>query len=134
MAGKVVIVHSLAQAQAALAAAQELNRPITLASAPGASASVGIRWFQEVFAQATAAFPDVRVRAVVDCADRPGEAMAALRCGFKTVRFTGKRSVAAKLATIADQLDAEIDSGRRPALDLLDKHDPFQATRDWLRS
>ncbi len=132
MTGKVVIVHSLSQATAALAAAHELGCPITIASAPGASATVGVRWFQAVVEQACKVYPEVPVRAVIDCAERPGEALAALRCGFKAVRFSGKPAVAVKLAAIAAQLNAEIVTGRQRALDLLDQADPTQATRDWL--
>ncbi|MEM7225029.1 MAG: hypothetical protein AAF495_18775 [Pseudomonadota bacterium] len=132
MAGKVVIVHSLAQAKAALAAARELNCALTLASAPGASATVGVRWFQAVAQEAGAAYPEVVLRAEIDCADRPGEALAALRCGFKSVRFSGKPAVAAKLKAIAAQQGAEIVTGRPKALDLLEAADPERATRDWL--
>ena len=132
MAGKVVIVHSLAQAEAALSAASALGCPITLASAPGASATVGIRWFQAVVEQATASYPDVAVSAVIDCAERPGEALAALRLGCTAVRFTGKRSAAAKLKAIAAEQGAEILTGRLSALDLLGQADPAAAARTWL--
>ena len=132
MTGKAVIVHSLAHAKAALAAAHELGCPITIASAPGASATVGVRWFQSVVEQAASAYPTVSLRAEIDCAERPGEALAALRCGLKAVRFSGKPAVAAKLSAIAAQLDAEIVTGRQSALDLLGQADPALATREWL--
>ena len=45
IAERCVIVHSLAHAQAAVAAAQALGCPVTLVSAAGAGAYAGAPWF-----------------------------------------------------------------------------------------
>jgi len=132
MAGKAIIVHSLDQARAALAAAAALDRPVTLASAPGAAGAAGPGWFQEVVAQARAGFPQVATSAVIDCADKPGHVLAALRQGLKRVRFTGEPAVAAKLFAIAEGHGAELVTGDLAALDLRGQPRPEQACRDWL--
>lgn len=132
MAGQFVIVHSLDHARAALAAAAALDLPVTLASAPGAAGTVGPGWFQEVVAQARADFPQVAASAVIDCADKPGHVLAALRLGLERVRFTGEPAVAAKLSAIAEDHGAELVTGDLPALDLRGQPRPEQACRDWL--
>lgn len=132
MAGNVVIVHSLEHARAALAAAEALGVPVTLASAPGASAYAGPAWFQEMTALAAAEAPRAIFEAVIDCADRPGDVLLALRLGLRRVRFTGKAVVARKLAAIAEQSGAEIVTGRLRALDLRGAANPRAACRDWL--
>jgi len=132
MAGKAVIVHSLADARAALAAAAALGVPVTLASAPGAAAYAGPGWFKEMTALAAAELPQAACEAVIDCAERPGDVLLALRLGLRQVRFTGKTAVARKLAAIAAQHGATLVTGRLEALDLRGAADPLAACRDWL--
>ena len=134
MAGKAVIVHSLADARAALAAAADLGVPVTLASAPGAAAYAGPGWFQEVVAQAAAEVPRADCQAVIDCGERAGDVLLALRLGLERVRFTGKKDAAKKLAAIAEQQGATLITGRLEALDLRGAADPAAACRDWLAS
>src|ERR1700679_2915749 len=93
-----IIVHSLAHALAAVAAAETLNRPVTLASARGAALQVGPAWFKAVVDQARAAYPEVTVMAILDCGDQPGAVMAALRVGLTHLRFEGPSATHAKLA------------------------------------
>ncbi len=134
MARKAVIVHSLGDACAALAAASELGVPVTLASAPGAAAYAGPGWFQEVVAQAAAEVPRADCQAVIDCGERPGDVLLALRLGLEKVRFTGKKDVAKTLAAIAEQQGATLITGRLEALDLRGVADPTAACRAWLDS
>jgi hypothetical protein len=72
-----VLIHSLGDARAALAAEQ----PVTLLSAPGAALSAGCLWWRELVARARAAHPATPAIDVLDCADGAGQAMAALRVG-----------------------------------------------------
>jgi len=70
-----VIVHSLAEARAALAPGLR----VTLLSAPGAALYAGVGWWRALVAAASeggAPPPDV-----LDCADAPGRALEALRHG-----------------------------------------------------
>ena len=129
--GPIVIVHSLDHALAAVQAAGALGTALTLMSAPGAAAGAGAPWFREVARQAAAAAPAVEVTAVIDCGDQPGLVLAALRDGAKRLRFSGRKSVAEKLAAIAKQQQAVLLTGRLEALDLLDHPDPKTACRDW---
>ncbi len=132
MAGRAIIVHSLDHARAAVGAAAEAGVPVTLLSAEGAAGSVGAAWFREVVARASAGHPEVAVTAILDCGDKPGHVMAALRQGLKRVRFTGPKSTAEKLKIIAARSGAEVVTGRIAARDLLDLPQPELACRRWL--
>ena len=134
MSGKRIIIHSLAHARAALAAARAARVPVTLASAAGAGGYAGPLWFKSLVETARADFPEVEVAAVLDCGVEAGTALAALRHGIKRVRFTGTDTACAPLREIAEQLGAEIETGKAPdALDLLSERDPEAAARVYLR-
>lgn len=132
MAGRAIVIHSLEHARVALGAAGALKVPVTLASSPGASAYVGPAWFHEVVRLAKAEFPEVEAVAMMDCAERAGDVLAALRQGLPRVRFTGRKAVAGKLAAIAEAQGAELVTGRLRALDLRGIDDPETACRAWL--
>jgi hypothetical protein len=115
----VIIVHSLAHAVAALAAAEEVGRPVVLASAPGAGIYAGPGWWRELIAAACAAVPAARCTALLDCGDDAGAAQAAIRAGVEAIIFTGRADVAERLADIAGQQGASLLTARpEPALDL----------------
>ena len=86
MSEKRIIIHSLADARAALAAAQALKSPVVLASAAAAGGYAGPAWFRAVVDQARAEFPDVAATVVLDCGDEAGTVLAALQHGFTRVR------------------------------------------------
>jgi fructose/tagatose bisphosphate aldolase len=120
VAGRIV-VHSLDQARAALAAAASLKRAVVLASAAGAGAYAGPSWFQSLVALAQESYPEAQMESVLDCGDASGVALAALRLGVKRVGFSGSAEAPAKLAEIAQALGAAIDDGGdEDALDLRD--------------
>jgi hypothetical protein len=134
VSGKRIIIHSLADARAALAAARALNVPVTLVSAEGAGGYAGASWFKALIDAAAGEFPAVALTAVLDCADEPGTALNALRHGIKRLRFTGAAAPRRRLKDIAHELGAEIETGKAPqALDLLDQPDPEKAARAYLR-
>ena len=133
MSGKRIIVYSLGDARAALAAARSLKAPITLASAAGAGGYAGPLWFKSLIATARADFPDIEVSTVLDCGAEAGTTLGALRHGFKRVRFTGNEQALGPLRQIAQELGAEIETGDAPeALDLLDAADPEAAARAYI--
>jgi hypothetical protein len=82
-----VMVHSLAQARAALAP----GLPVTLLSAPGAALFAGVGWWRALVEAATEHAPGhtqghAQGHAnvppdIMDCADAPGRALEALRLG-----------------------------------------------------
>ncbi|MFQ6017778.1 MAG: class II fructose-bisphosphate aldolase [Kiloniellaceae bacterium] len=132
MAERAIIVHTLDEARAAVAAAAQLGVPVTLASAAGAAGYTGALWFREVAATAAAERPEVEVTAVLDCGTKPGLVLAALRQGLKTVRFTGRKSTARTLSEIAAGYGAELITGPFKAVDLLDQPEPEAVCRRWL--
>ncbi len=114
-----VVVHALAHAVAALEAAVETGRPITLLSAPEAGIAAGPGWFREVDAAARATVPTAQSDALLDCGDDAGAAMAAIRAGVEGIVFSGRGDVATRLADIAAGQGTRLVT-RRPdaALDL----------------
>ncbi len=132
MTTRAILVHSLEDAQSAMAAAAAAGVPLSLATAPGAAAYLGPAWFREMTAIVAREYPRVRLTAVLDCGDKAGHAMAALSAGVRSVRFTGRKAVTAKLAEIATAQGGELVTGRLLALDLLNEPDPAAACRRWL--
>lgn len=125
-------IHSLTDADAACAAAADLDVPLLLVSAPGAAASAGAGWFHEVTARAAARHPSVAMTAVLDCADRPGDALGALSAGIGAILFSGRADVAERLADIAVQRGSRLLTALPQALDLRGVRDPRCACRNWL--
>ena len=123
-----IVIHSLAQAVAALRAAKAIGVPVTLASAPDAALQTGPAWFKEVIATAIEAQPGVAVTSILDCGDAPATVMAALRLGITRLRFAGSDAVRAKLQAMG----AEFASAPSAALDLLNTRDPEAVCRVFL--
>jgi hypothetical protein len=126
-----VIVHSLAHAVAALAAAAGAAQPVVLASAPGAGIYGGPGWWNGLIAAARDAVPAAVATASLDCADDAGATQAAIRAGVECVVFTGRADVAKRLADIAARRGTRL-LARRPvaAIDLAAE---FFASTDALR-
>jgi hypothetical protein len=132
VSGKRIIVYSLAQARAAIDVASSLEISVTLMSARGMASFMGPLWFKALIDEARAG-TNVKVTAVLDCADDPGTVLAALRCGFKLVRFSGPEESRKRLDDVAKQIGAAVE--REIAferLDLSDKRDPMGACRAFL--
>jgi hypothetical protein len=130
-----IIVHSMAEARAAVVAAAVIGCPVTLISAAAAGTHGGAGWFRALIEAAVAGYPTVAVTAVLDCADLPGSAQAAIRAGVGDLRFTGPPELTARLSAIAAAAglrlhDAEAFGG--PRLDLRGVADPVTACRQWL--
>ena len=133
---RVIVIHSLEHARAALTAAVQLRVAVTLWSAEGAAGNAGPLWFVELIKAAEEEFPSAKFAAVLDCGDAPGYALAALRAGCSSIRFNGKPVVAAKIKAIARQYGATLHMGKvansGKALDLAGESDPLTACRKWL--
>jgi hypothetical protein len=128
------IVHTLAQAKAALTAAAETGIAITLESPPDAVRSLGADYFLALVAAARSAMPTADNTAVLDCGRAPGSALAALRAGAEAVRLDAKSDVMARVADIAAQLGARVESEpAAAALDLNETPDPLAAARAFIR-
>jgi acyl-CoA reductase-like NAD-dependent aldehyde dehydrogenase len=122
----VIVVHSLAQAIAALMAASRAGRSVVLASAPGAGSYVGPGWFGALVAAAREAVPDAHFSTLLDCGDDAGGALAAIRSKIEGVVFTGRADVARRLADIACQHGVRFVTDRPAAL--LDLGEDFFAS------
>lgn len=127
-----IVVHGLDDALAAVAAGRGAENLLLLVSAPGAAAYAGPGWFQEIVAQARATAPNLAISGLLDCADHPGHAMAALRAGAEAIVFTGDKRVAEKLSAIARKTGAVVLPARPPVFDPGGASDKLAACRDWL--
>ncbi|MCB4821556.1 hypothetical protein [Roseicella aerolata] len=111
-----VTVHDAAGAALALALAGPQGA--LLLSAPGAGGFLGAPWFLAIIAEAAAAHPGVPHKAVLDCADSPGHALAALRAGLREVVLDPRCPAFPQVAGAAAELGVRIRAARPPALDL----------------
>lgn len=127
-----VLVHGLADARAALAAASELAVEVTLLSTEAAAAQGGATWFRELLAVAAQERPGAAFAAILDCGNRAGDAQGALAVGVRCILFTGASEVAARLSDIAGQLGATVLTERPPALDVRGHRHPVAVCRQWL--
>jgi delta 1-pyrroline-5-carboxylate dehydrogenase len=124
----VILIHSLAQAIAALSAAARTGRPVMLVSAPNAGGYAGPGWFGAVIAAARQAVPEARSSAFLDCGDNVGAALGAIRAEVEGVIFTGRLDVAGRLADIAQQHRVRFETNR-PAI-VLDLVEEFFASKE----
>ena len=85
------------------AAARGADRPVILVSAADAGIYAGPGWLAALIAAAREAVPNARFSALLDCSDRPGAVLAAIRAQVEGVIFTGHSDVANRLADIARQ-------------------------------
>ncbi len=122
-----VVIHGLADAEAALAPA----RPVLLLSAPGAVLGPGCLWWRELVAAARARHPETPCTDVLDCADAAGLAMGALRAGQRTLRLDAACPGFAAVAAAAAVLGAEVLAERPAALDLA-APGALRRLADWL--
>jgi len=104
---------------------------VVIASAPRAAGYAGPAWFGALLDAARAAVPAARFRALLDCGEDAGAALAAIRTGISGVVFTGRADVALRLAAIAAQAAATLLTSRPEVA--LDLGDLFFADRETLR-
>lgn len=131
-----VVVHGAAQTIAALGHAGP--RGVRLLSAPGAAGAMGADWFLALVRQAAATLADPPPHAaVLDCADAPGHALAALRAGLRVLVLDPRCPAFAAVEGAALEVGAILLARRPPALDLagLDLRRPRGRARlaAWLR-
>ena len=127
-----VIVPGIDHARLALAEAARRADRVVLVSGEGAALYAGAGWFRELVALVSAEYPDVVIGAILDCGDAPGRALGALRAGVQTVTLEASPTVLAKVAAIAQQLDARlVPRPTEPMLDLVSAADPAFAIQRW---
>ena len=111
-----VTVHAAAEAALALRLAGKQG--VLLLSAPGAVGFLGPDWFLALVGAAAAAVPGVMHKPVLDCADAPGQALAALRAGLREVVLDSACPAFAQVAAAAAELGGRVRTVRPASLDL----------------
>ena len=127
-----VIVHDIDQVRIALSVALDVGVPAALFSAAAASAWLGGGYWAALERLARQEFPGVEFDLVLDCGDRAGDVMAALRAGCAAVRFDGRADVAAKLAAMAEARDVRWLTDPLPPVDLSEVDNSEKACRTLL--
>ena len=107
-----VIVHGLPH----LLVATAPGRPVTLLSGRGAAIYAGCGWWRALMALGAGDNPDI-----LDCADAPGRAMAALRVGCRLLVLDPAVPAWGLVASRAAAAGAELLAERPPALDLAER-------------
>ncbi|TCH99760.1 hypothetical protein EJV46_03560 [Roseococcus sp. SYP-B2431] len=108
---RAVIVHGAEEVGAALALAG--GRPLALLSAPGAAGYIGVAGFRAILEA-----HDALGLGILDAADAPGHALAALKAGFAAVVLSPEAPAFGGLRRIAAGLGARLLEAPPPALDL----------------
>ncbi|MBL9035622.1 MAG: hypothetical protein JNN33_12720 [Rhodospirillaceae bacterium] len=103
-----VVVASLAEARAAVAAARSSGVAAELESPPDAALTYGVLWFAELNRMLAAEFPADAFTLTLDCGDRADFAHAAFAEGIRRIRFRGHPAAVAALRDIASQRDATV--------------------------
>lgn len=109
-----VTIHGLDEGRWGLAT----GLPVTLLSAPGAGAFAGVLWWRGIVARLALEFPAVALTDLLDCADAPGTAMAALRAGQRAVVLAGNVPAWPAVDAAARALGAHLFADRPESLDL----------------
>jgi hypothetical protein len=115
-------IHGWPELQAALAATPP-GGDLTVTSAPAAAGHAGPGWFAALADRARAVRPDVRLTAILDCADRAGDVLAALRAGVRDVVFTGPEAATGRLAALAAAEGAVLHRQAPDCVDLRGRRD-----------
>lgn len=129
---RAIRIRGLADARAAMTAAADLGVPVLLVSAPGAGRHAGAGWFRALTERLRAEFPRVALTAVLDCADSPGAALAALREGVGDVCLDGPPAVVGRVAAIAAAAGSRSHAPIATAFEPEGGTDAVRACREWL--
>lgn len=108
---RAVIVHAAAEVAAVRALAQ--GRRVAFLSAPGVAGYLGVLGFRALL-EAGGGFAD----GILDAADAPGHALAALRGGFRAVVLDPSVPAFPALAALFAERGAALLPAAPPALDL----------------
>ena len=99
-------------------------------SPPGASAYWGPLYFQSLVRLAAEDEPGAGFTAILDCADRAGDVLAALRQGLTDLVFHGSGEVRDKLAAISVAKGARLLPPTDVDIDLGSVRDPVASCRE----
>ena len=122
-----MVVHGAADVARACAP----GLPLTLLSAPGAAIFAGPGWWLALARLARARHDALITTDILDCADAPGLALAALRLGQRSLILDPATPAFAAVAATAARLGAHLHSIRPPSLDLAEPN-ADRRLHDWL--
>lgn len=125
---RVVIVHTLEDAKAALAAAVRLKKTITLQSAPDAVRYAGSLYLFHMFEEARKAYPTADATFILDCSESEADALNAMQVGHKNIRIRNSN----KIQQIAKQYGVKVHAKPYEALDLGKAGNTTEACKKWL--
>ncbi len=124
-------VHGFNQACETLAKAEGAGRGVRLLSGIGAAVYGGVGWWRGLVSAACAHHPNTRVQDILDCANAPGAAMAALRGGQLLLVLDPACPAFAAVASAANRVGATVLAIRPPSLDL-DRPGALRTLDAWL--
>ena len=101
---RAVVVHGAAEVDRACAP----GLPVVLLSASGAALFAGVGFWRALMEQARARHGDLIVADVLDCADAPGLALAALRLGQRALVLDPACPGYAAVVAIATRVNAKL--------------------------
>lgn len=122
-----VVVHGMADVTRACAP----GLPLTLLSAQGAAIFAGPGWWLALMRLARARHATLITTDILDCADAPGLALAALRLGQRSLILDPATPAFAAVAATAASLGAHLRTIPPPALDLAEPNADRRLI-DWL--
>ncbi|HKU99419.1 MAG TPA: hypothetical protein VJR58_29275 [Vineibacter sp.] len=125
----VVRVHGWKHVAAALTAARETSRAVTLLAPPASTYTGGVGFWAAIDKRRQELFADVTAELIVDCDGAPGHVMAALRVGLKHLIFDGNDAARTRLVDIVAKHGADLLQRPQAALDLIHEKDPLRACR-----
>lgn len=109
-----VLVSTLADACAAVTAAQGSGRSLLLVTEPEACARLGPQYLFEMARQA--GFDGETVGALIDCGSDAGYAMLALRVGWKDLHLTGTPDTVERIAQMIEATGGRFHANLPPNL------------------
>jgi hypothetical protein len=127
-----ILIHGIGDLRAALEAASGLGRALTVLSIPGAAGSAGPAWFHALIQAGQAEFPQVPLTGVLDCADQPGHALAALRAGCRDLLLHASVPAWPRVQATAEASAARLYRCHGPFFDPRFFREPIGACREWL--
>jgi len=103
-----IAVRDWAETRAALETARSQGRAVFLCSPPGASSWLGAGYWAALQEKARSEFPEIEFTLALDCGERAGDVMAAIRAGIAVCLFRGAPETLNKLQDMASQTGQQV--------------------------
>jgi len=138
-----VVCRDAAQVETTLTVAKDLGLPVTIVSPAAETLDSGPHHFLHMVLQASEKFPGVTFRAVLDCGEGVGYAIAVIRRAATGTLLVGESmdwslqlearpNLLVKVRDLANLQGVSVDSAIRRAVEFDKLKDPVPALRAWL--